>query len=250
MKSSMRLIRVWLPVAAAFVLFASSATAYTVTLNGFGTSFLSTQASDGSGEIDLDNLTPAALPYSDSSISIDGANSAESFYIFDNTGFDITLDHSRSAGPFKVAESVGGIIFSVDENVNYVASGSYTVVDSVVGRRVLFNASIFDFTDSSELFKSDQLSVTTSNESFTLGESGGDISNVDTGSLTGTLLAGHDYIFSYQAFILSGATTSSATATGSFNLSFSQVIPEPSAALLFGSGFAVVGLASRRRSAS
>ena len=52
---------------------------------------------------------------------------------------------------------------------------------------------------------------------------------------------------------LSRSTDGDNWSTDPFNLAFrltGPAIPEPTAALLFGSGFAVVGLAARRRSAS
>ena len=50
----------------------------------------------------------------------------------------------------------------------------------------------------------------TLNESFTLGMVEGDTLNTDTGSLTGVLLAGHDYALFYHAHIESRGLPSSA----------------------------------------
>ena len=66
-----------------------------------------------------------------------------------------------------------------------------------------------------------------------------------TGSLTGTLLAGHYYVFSYRSdvsMLYEASPIPSATAAGFVALSF---IPEPSTALLVTLG--LVGLAVKRR---
>jgi hypothetical protein len=88
---------------------------------------------------------------------------------------------------------------------------------------------------------STQTSHATPNESFTFGF----FINVDIGSLTGTLIAGHDYRFFHDFGIVSSPTApvSGATASGFTSLHLS-VIPEPSTALLLGLG--LFGLGARR----
>lgn len=239
----MRMISFWLPLSAALFLLTPPASALTVTLNGAGTSYMYTAADDRSGGDAYETLYPTALPYSDTSTSVDGGASSESEYDLSDAGFDITFDHSRVSTLDSYGYSAGLIYFSVDQDVDYVASGSYSVVDPD-GRSVLLNTLLWDLTAASSLFVSQQESNATPNESFTLGGTGGDYYNNNTGSLTGTLIAGNDYRLYYaiDLYTSPSASTSGATATGSVSLSF---VPEPGTGLLVMTG--VLGLALRRR---
>jgi hypothetical protein len=177
-------------------------------------------------------------------------------YTLSNTGFDITLDHSRTSTQYSYGQSVGLIYFSVDQNIDYAASGSYSTVDSE-GRMVHFVADLYDETVGSYVFESIQISAATPNESFTLGQTEGDYINTDIGSLTGTLIAGRNYRFYYVADIYAypSASTSGATASGCISLSFGQgtgcsparAVPEPTGSVLFCLGLATL-MAPMRRS--
>lgn len=234
-------------VALALSLPGYSASALTLTLNTGGASNLFTRANDGSGATVSETVYPVAVPYSYTSTSVDGAASAESGYDLSINGFDITFDHVRLATSGSQGYSSGTITFSVDQDVDYVASGSYTAVDSE-GRRIYFRAVLANVTLAYNEFNSLQVSESTPNESFTLGLTEGDAGNTLTGSLTGTLVAGYDYAFYYTAFIdtVPAATTSGATATGSLSLSF---VPEPGAGLLATTGLLGLAIARRRRGA-
>jgi hypothetical protein len=222
------------------------ATAYTITLSGTDTSILETRAYQGTGgATTFEALNPASLPYSYTSSSIDRGASSESEYDLSNDAFDITLDHYRLSTYGSYGWSTGDIYFSVDQDVNYTASGSYTAVDAD-GRLIDLRAWLYDITGISMLFDSTQQSRSTPDESFTLGLTEADYAplNSFSGSLTGTLVAGHDYRFHYFAMLLANpsSSTTAATASGSVSLTF---IPEPSTALLLALG--IVGLAARRR---
>ena len=241
--------RLWMLIAAApifLLLLVPVASAYSVTLNGAGASVLKTQAWDGFGGYASETVNPVALPYSYTSASSDWTVTSESVYSFSGAGFNITFDHSRAIALNNYAQSDGSIYFNVDENVDYHALGSYSVLDSD-GRRVYLYTYLEDMTAVSFSFRSLQESRSTPNESFSLGHNGGDLGNINFGSLSGTLIAGHDYRFGYYAFIQANptASTTGATATGSISLSFAPV-PEPSTALLLAIGLSGIALRNRR----
>lgn len=227
-------------------LHVSAASAYSITMSEFATSSLDSYVTVGSGPIDSETVYlefPTPLPYSYSSSVGIGGSSINTEYDFTNDSFDITLDHYRISTDGNFVQSRGTMWFSVDQNVNYLASGSYTVLDAA-GRRVLVEARLFDFTAGEYLFRTVQESRATPNESFTLGENGGDFANTDTGSLSGTLIADHDYQFFFYAILQADpVTVLDASASGNFQLSFTAV-PEPSTALLLTIG--LVGIAAKR----
>ena len=95
------------------------------------------------------------------------------------------------------------------------------------------------------MFRETSQSRSTSNESFLLGVAGdGDYFKSTTGSLTGNLLAGHNYRFFFnsliQAFGPSGETLVAATANGNVTLQIGSV-PEPPFLALMTFGLAGIG---------
>ena len=122
----MRISSVLLALTIFSALLANPAAAYTITLNGYDTSFQETRANDFStGGSVFEILNPATLPYSDSSSSVDAGSSAESDYDHSTSAFTVTLDHIRANTANSYGYSQGQIFFSVDEAVEYTATGSY-----------------------------------------------------------------------------------------------------------------------------
>lgn len=116
-------------------------------------------------------------------------------------------------------------------------------------RRTILSASVEDVGSNILLVRSSQRSFSTPNESFVLGESGGDVSNTSSGSLTGTLLTGRTYRFGYGAelgFSYDPSPSELAVASGFVTLT---LVPEPSTASLAGLGMlalAAIGRCRRR----
>jgi hypothetical protein len=226
----------WLP--------AQAASALTVTLNDFSTSYLRTIANDRSGEYALETVNPTELPHLSSSTSVDGEISSESTYTFDTRilnpkrrprfepRFRIDFDHYRSSENQSYAQSLGSIFFRVDEEARYRLGGRYDVVDST-GRRVSFHAVLYDYTTAEYLLRSTQESQATPNESFVLnsglfGLAGGDTYNDYAGLPGGTLIPGHDYLFHYNVFIRAHPSTNSdATGSGRVVLNLRWPAPVP-----------------------
>jgi hypothetical protein len=222
----------------------STALALTVTLNPVGTSYVRSQASDGS-TINNDTLYPTTLPYPNSHSVTQGGSSSSTDYDLSDASFEITMEHERETANNAHGLSLAFIYFTVDQNVDYLLEGVYTAVDAA-GRSIVQLASLYDNTDSSSSFYGRQESDHTPNESFTLGLAEGDNSNSVSCCLTGTLLAGHEYLFHYYNIVNAAAgSPSAATADGYVRLTF---VPEPSTALLLAGGLAGLAAAGRRRS--
>jgi len=195
------------------------------------------------------------LPSSGAPTAIDGEAQAISMYDLSNAAFEVTPEHSITGLFGSAGETVAVFNFTVDEDVNYTAAGSFSVV-SPDRRFVYLYGLLFDWDLNSFVFESWQRSVSTPNESFTLGQSGGDESNTSSGSLAGTLIAGHHYEFYISAYVSSriSPSTTPATASGVLSLHLSQAPEVPSStpvgiALLGGLVFAIAvgGLAVQRR---
>lgn len=226
-------------VMAAALVTAGPAGALTVTLNpGSNVSDVELIATGSA----ISTLFPAAIPFVDSDTNGAGATTVSATYDFTDGGFTITFD--LSADTDATARSRGtSIFFSVDQDVDFVLSGSLFTVSP--GTQVKLSANLTDFTAGLTVATSIQESRSTPNESFVLGESGGDFQNINFSGLSGTLIAGREYGFLYEALIDTrfGSIAGPASGSGSVTLAF---VPEASTALLLAGGLAALGL--RRRS--
>jgi len=226
---------------------APAAFAVTITLNGAGTSYIRTVADAGTLTASVLTVNPASLPTAGAPPpAVDGANVASTTYNLSNASFNLTFSHDRGAAYASFAQSYGHIFFSPATDVNYVLSGAYSSNATDTGTSTLMTAQIYDYTFSESVFTNDQYSVTTSGESFVLGQTDGDHTNILAGSLTGSLIAGHQYDLYFMDYIHSSPNpaTTAAQATGYLNLTF---VPEPSTAALLGLGLTGVATAGRKR---
>ena len=222
-----------------------AANAYTITLNPLGQTNLQTFAKDPGSGFAVGNKNPGTLPFVDTSTSVNGGATSESSYGLHNSVFNISFDHTRSDIVGSRASSTGNIYFKSDTDITFSASGAYSVLDSV-GRKVSLNVYLYDFTAGSYLFRSNQVSQSTANESFVLGGIGGDSINTSFGSLVGQILAGNVYAFHYEALIenVPAGSVAGATALGSIQL---LLIPEPGTAVLMSFGLVGLGVSGSRR---
>lgn len=188
-----------------------------------------------------DILRPSSLPFSDShSVTSDTAQAATSYNLSD-AGFHVQgIEHSR---PRRASASSRGLIFfSLDQDVRYAISGIYGFVGNG-WREIQLSAWLFDLTAGVELFKNAQESTATADEAFRLGEEGGDRANALTGALTGELVAGHIYRFTYFSAIGSTeAGDDNASAAGNIHLVF---VPEVETGLLLLAGLTMIGMFRR-----
>lgn len=134
------------------------------------------------------------------------------------------------------------LTFKVSEDTTYSLSGTYKVTDvGDEGRDVFQFARLHDNTASVNLYNSSQSSTNVHNQQFDLGGAG----------LTGTLLAGHEYAWSFRASIAPGGGDLGASAEGNFTLTIGQpsaAVPEASCVLVWSLlSLAVTGYGCYRR---
>ena len=213
-------------------LIAGSAEAFTTTLGDLfeSTTHVAALSWDQTGGTHSEVFEyPWMLPSSGAPTAIDGEAQGTSVYDLSNAVFEVAPEHSITGLFGSAGQTVAVFNFTVDEGVNYTAAGSFSVV-SPDGRFIYLYGSLFDWDLNSFAFESWQRSVSTPNESLTLGQSGGDESNTSSGSLTGTLVAGHHYEFYISAYVSSriSPSTTPATASGVLSLHLSQAPEVPS----------------------
>jgi hypothetical protein len=163
------------------------------------------------------------------------------------------MDHHRNDTPGSHAQfDQYPIRFTADSSDPYELSGYYNVTDvgTSAGNVVLY-AELVDVTEFDYLFSNNQWSDSTHNEQLTLGVNGGDSFNVLLGSLTGNLIAGHQYQFYTSSYIEAGSDTEKgASALGNITLkigSATAAVPEPFSLLVWG-GIACAAIIAAHRS--
>jgi hypothetical protein len=185
---------------------------------------------------------PTALPYADTHSLSQGAASSTDIYAFTESNFNIRVNHHRPGLIDSGAGTSSDVFFSVAAGAPYLLSGTYTAIEPDP-RHVVIDVTFSDVDTHQVLFHNRQSSLSTPNESFVLGGSGGDSENEVSGSLSGSLLAGHRYHLEYHPQIYANFTGTESSASGFINLA----IPEPGTIGLI-SLFAFGGLLRRNRS--
>lgn len=228
---------------AALLFLPLRAAAFSITINPDGLTSQTSILVTGDEVRDFFGSVPHA-----SDLSLTGPNGSSGTVVSDlsTSGFYFSFEHSRADVDAEVSESVASITFSIDQDVDYIAAGRYSVVDEAgsSGSVTLLSGRLSDETAGTVVFYSRQLSMTLIDPTYTLGGSDATYSNDFEGSLIGTLVAGHQYEFFYDAGSVAGlaGSTGGASGSGFFSLQFT---PEPGTGVLVGLGLA--GLAQARR---
>ncbi len=197
----------------------------------------------------------STLPMNTTSVQTDGLASNTSTFEFSNSGFELTVDHSRPSPNNSNQATTFYVVptrFTLDQDEDYSISGIYSQTGN---GRIVFNFELTDITmGGSAVFRNQQVSYNTPGESFTLGLLEGDATAPEKflqGSLTGTLIADHVYELKYNFLMINHSASGAASASGFFDLQIGDApvsgVPEPSTALLALMGIVSVGLYCRRK---
>ena len=226
-----------------FVLTASSTRAATLTITQGS---FHTRAWDGIGGVAEETLA-ATLPMNSSSVLTDNSASNTTTYDFSNSGLSIGVEHSRPTTANNNQAQSNFFVplrFTLDQDADYSISGKYSQSGN---GRIVFFFELVDLTGGmATVFRNQQISYNTVGESFTLGLLEGDGAANEkflSGSLTGTLLAGHTYQLGYNFLLQRWTANSAASASGFFNLQIG--VPEPTVAALAMLG--IIGFGFRYR---
>jgi hypothetical protein len=224
------------------VVFAPSAFAVTITLKAGQSSYVAGLADDmAGGSYHYPFHAPTGLPDAGLVSASYGASNSTTGFNLSDAGFTFSFDHVRDSLYLAQGVTSAVIQFTPSADVDYILSGAYVSDNTGVQQQGL-NAHLREEISPSTfttLVSSSQESRSTTTESFLLGQPGGDYYNNMVGSLTGTLLAGHQYQFSFDTYIAAypEAATAPANASGYVTLAF---VPEPSTGLLVSAGLLVL----------
>ncbi len=132
------------------------------------------------------------------------------------------------------AERGTPITFTTDIDTHYELSGTYDAL-GITGMIVGLAASLYDVTTNEQLFFNNQLHHNASNSViFNLGENHGSAVSILSGSLTGSLLAGHTYEWSFNAYLgENNHAPSSATGNLKLVLGLAAAVPEAASAVIW-----------------
>ncbi|MCC7411875.1 MAG: hypothetical protein IT495_09605 [Gammaproteobacteria bacterium] len=213
---------------------------------------LFTRAWDGVGSL-AEGTRSGTFPLDAGDVRSDGNAFNETHYVFDGSGFLITVDHVRAGGGHSQSHATGGglngIVFDVTADTPYALSGNYSLQGT---NRLVLEVKLLDITTGvATLFHNKQESTNVAGESFVVGEAGGTAgaaTNFVIGTPTGTLLADHRYRLEYN-FLVQAYTTTAGTNSASGNLHLQiGVVPLPGGFVLMLSAL-LLGLPSATRTA-
>jgi hypothetical protein len=147
----------------------------------------------------------------------------------DSAAFTAVFNHLRQGDFFGQAYSQIEVDFTTAVAGAYTASGAY----SNAGGFTIFSSFLYDSTANAYVYNNYQESIGAP-ASFVLGGTGGNSSNTWSGSLTGTLPAGHSFQWStIVATVAYPTADSGALAGGGVTLTIQAAVPEFSSAIVW-----------------
>lgn len=136
---------------------------------------------------------PSTIPYNKTTTANDmGGTSAVMVNLSD--GAFLTNFNANLINPFDYTSGNAQLIFTPDADLAYSLSGSNS--ESGASSFHSFSVDLTDLNTKAHLFTNLQNSFDTQDETLTLGSQGGNMDNSLAGSMTGTLLANHQYSLS------------------------------------------------------
>lgn len=137
---------------------------------------------------------PSGIPYNKTTTATDEvAGTSAVQFVLSNTSFASAFT-ANVADPFSFANGQVQLVFTPSTDLAYNLSGSYSETGASSFHSLFVDLS--DLTTKTPLFDNLQSSASVTNETLTLGNQAGTDSNSLSGSLTGTLLADHQYSLS------------------------------------------------------
>ncbi len=179
-----------------------------------------------------------------------GSSSATTTYTFTHSDFLMEFSFARGGNAndgFARSQDFGALDFVLDAPAYATVSGAFDVTDTGAGDYVSFQALLQ--LQLTPLHHTLVTSRTTPNESFVVGQPGGDDFNQIEGPTTNLLLAADtEYSVQWLAWLLDDREDpgdTGATATGYLRIDFVE-LPEPSSGFLLAAALAALGMSRRR----
>jgi len=136
-----------------------------------------------------------------------------------------TIDQKRRGDAYDYADSALYVSFIAEANSGFNISGEYHVTDVSAYGYVALYQYLYDHTAGAFISRTENFSARSTNESFLLGGTSGDTSNINFGTLTGTLLQGHAYTWHYAVFTQAYFNDGGAASTGFLRLDINGGAP-------------------------
>lgn len=197
-------------------------------------------------------VSVSALPADDEIVTGSGGLRTELSYTLSDGGFTFSFGNNQDGSTTNITSSEASIVFVVDRDTDFIASGLFSVVSAAVPfvYSQLYTE-LLDLDSATRVFTRMERGGGGADPTYSVGQAAcPPTTNPDpyscTGALTGTLLAGHRYSLHYNAGLVPVEGVVETGPTGSGHYSFS-LVPEPNTALLIGLGLMLIGVSRSRK---
>jgi hypothetical protein len=216
------LVKLYIFVLGCLTLIAGTAQAITINTTDVGL-----YSNDQLGSAVFQNFNDTAIPTFTTVSVDDGANYNVNTIDWSISGgqtiLSLDMNQRRTGRVYSYDRTnYNQLLFTANVSEPYQLSGYYSATDSGASGHLRLYARLTDQTAGVDLFWNKQESLVTTNEQFVLGGTGGDFANTLVGSLTGNVIAGHQYVFSLDCITEAyPQADSGASAVGNLTLKLS-----------------------------